>query len=191
MSVYFYTTVLLCLIVFDTYEGFFGWSIVLLLGCGLFSWGLIEYGLHRFVFHYDARSRFGRELLYSAHLSHHENPTATNQISASFYLSAPIAAMYWLLVWAATGSRTAAFYLFIGMATGYFFYKWLHFQCHHRRSRFRLLRYLRRYHLLHHYRTPGLRFGVTSPVFDIVFRTFRPVVNRRLRASPTVGMRSR
>jgi sterol desaturase/sphingolipid hydroxylase (fatty acid hydroxylase superfamily) len=37
----------------------------------------------------------------------------------------------------------------------------------------RLLRYLRRYHLLHHYKTPDLRFGVTSPLFDLLFGTFR------------------
>jgi sterol desaturase/sphingolipid hydroxylase (fatty acid hydroxylase superfamily) len=36
-----------------------------------------------------------------------------------------------------------------------------------------LLRYLRRYHLLHHYKTPDLRFGVTSPLFDLLFGTFR------------------
>jgi sterol desaturase/sphingolipid hydroxylase (fatty acid hydroxylase superfamily) len=59
------------------------------------------------------------------------------------------------------------------MSAGYFFYEWLHFQCHHGNSRLRVLRYLRKYHLLHHYKTPELRFGVTSPLFDLIFGTFR------------------
>jgi sterol desaturase/sphingolipid hydroxylase (fatty acid hydroxylase superfamily) len=180
---FFYTAVVFCLAFFAAREDLSAWSIVLLLGSGFFSWSLIEYGLHRFIFHYDARSRFGRKLLYHAHLSHHENPQATNRIFASLSLSAPIAGMYWLLAWAAIGSQAAASYLFIGMSAGYFCYEWLHFQCHHGRSRLRLFRYLRKYHLLHHYKTPGLRFGVTSPFFDLVFGTFRPVVNRAHRAN--------
>jgi sterol desaturase/sphingolipid hydroxylase (fatty acid hydroxylase superfamily) len=32
------------------------------------------------------------------------------------------------------------------------------------------------YHLLHHHDTPELRFGVSSPLFDMVFGTFRPVM---------------
>jgi sterol desaturase/sphingolipid hydroxylase (fatty acid hydroxylase superfamily) len=142
---------------------------------GVLSWGLIEYGLHRFIFHYHARSRLGVELLYQVHLSHHESPEAINRLFASLFLSTPIASAYWLLAWAVTGSWAAASYLFIGMASGYFYYEWLHFQCHHRKSRLRLLKYLRKYHLLHHYKTPELRFGVTSPLFDLVFGTFRPL----------------
>jgi len=152
--------------------------VILLLGFGFVSWSLIEYGLHRFVFHYDARSRVGQKLLYHAHIAHHENPKGNTRHFASLLLSTPVAAAYWLIAWAVTGSWTVASYLSIGMASGYLCYQWLHYQCHHRKSRVRLLRYLRKYHLLHHYRTPELRFGVTSPLFDLVFGTFRPVVKR-------------
>jgi sterol desaturase/sphingolipid hydroxylase (fatty acid hydroxylase superfamily) len=164
-------------------EGYSAWSIALLLVSGFLSWSLIEYGLHRFIFHYDAQSRLGRQLLYHAHLAHHEDPEATKQHLASLFLSGPIAIGYWLLAWAATGSWAAASCLFIGMADGYLFYQWLHFQCHHGKSRLRVLRYLRRYHLLHHYKTPELRFGVTSPFFDLIFGTYRPILKRPLRLS--------
>jgi sterol desaturase/sphingolipid hydroxylase (fatty acid hydroxylase superfamily) len=155
-----------------------GGGILLLLVSGLLSWGLVEYALHRFIFHYDARSESGRKLVYAAHLSHHEDPGATDRIFTSLRMSVPIAAGYWLLAWAAAGSWRAASYLFIGLVAGYFSYEWLHFQAHHGRPRLRLFRYLRKYHLLHHHRTPGLRFGVTSPLFDLAFGTFRPVRKR-------------
>ncbi|HEX6732789.1 MAG TPA: sterol desaturase family protein [Pyrinomonadaceae bacterium] len=173
-----YTAVAFILAFVGAGEGLSASSIILLLGSGAFSWCLIEYVLHRFIFHFDAKSRLGRKLLYRVHLSHHENPAARNRIFASLFLSVPISTAYWLLAWALIGSWAAASYLFIGMAAGYFCYEWLHLQCHHRKSRLRLLRYLRKYHLLHHYKTPELRFGVTSPLFDILFGTFRPVVNR-------------
>lgn len=176
---YFYTAVALCLGLASARQSFPIWSIGLLLASGFFSWSLMEYGLHRFVFHYHARSAFGRKILYEAHLSHHEDPTNSDRIFASLFLSAPVAAVYWLVAWAATGSWPVASWLFSGMAAGYFCYEWLHFQCHHGRSRLAVIRYLKKYHLLHHYRTPERRFGVTSPLLDVVFGTFQPVVNRR------------
>jgi len=168
-----YTAVALCLGFVAASQGLSKSNTFLLLVSGFFSWSLIEYGLHRFVFHYHAKTRLGRKLLYQIHLSHHDDPTATNRIFASLFLSVPLAAAYWLLVWTITASWAATSYLFIGMSAGYFFYEWLHFQCHHGQSRLRILRYLRKYHLLHHYKTPELRFGVTSPLFDLMFGTFR------------------
>jgi dihydroceramide fatty acyl 2-hydroxylase len=146
--------------------------ILILLVSGLLSWGLIEYALHRFIFHLETRS--GGKFVYAAHLSHHENPRATDSLFASLQLSAPISAAYWLLAWGVLGSWRAASYLFMGLIAGYFCYEWLHFQAHHMKPRLRLFRYLKKYHLMHHYRAPGLRFGVTSPLFDLVFGTFRP-----------------
>jgi sterol desaturase/sphingolipid hydroxylase (fatty acid hydroxylase superfamily) len=178
-NLYAYTAVVLCLGFVAALAGLFSWSIIPLLTIGLVSWSLFEYVMHRFVFHYDARSRLGRKFLYHAHVAHHENPVAKSQISSSLIMGLPIGAAYWLLAWVATGSGVAASWLFIGLAAGFFSYKWVHFQCHHRRSRLRLLRYLRHYHLLHHHKTPELRFGVTSPLFDLIFGTFRAPSQRR------------
>ena len=179
---YFYTAVAACLgAAAASGEGPSGGGVTLLLVAGLLSWGAVEYGLHRFVFHHDARSERGRRFVHAAHLSHHENPQATDRLFSGLGTSAPIAAGYWLLGWAAAGSWRAASYLFIGLVAGYFCYEWLHFEAHHGRPRLRPFRYLRRYHLLHHHRTPGLRFGVTSPIFDLLFGTFRPAGGAGLR----------
>ena len=167
----FYTAIVVCLIAFT--PGEFSWrQDSLLIGLGVLSWTLIEYGLHRFVFHYDARSVFGRRLLYAAHISHHEHPRARSRPFSGLVISLPIATAYLLLAWVATGSLHTASYMFLGLAAGYFCYEWLHFQAHHRRPRLRLFRYLRTYHLLHHHETPELRFGVTSPLFDLLLGTF-------------------
>lgn len=175
----FYILVAPGLVFLSRREGQAIWTIPFLLVGGVLSWGLIEYLLHRFVFHHHAHSHLARQLIYHAHMSHHENPLAHSKHLASMLLSAPIAVAYWLLCWAITQSLASASYLFIGMSAGYFIYQWFHFYSHHRKSRIKILRYLRRYHLLHHYQTPDLRFGVTSPLFDLLFGTFRPVLKRR------------
>ncbi|HEX5834692.1 MAG TPA: sterol desaturase family protein [Pyrinomonadaceae bacterium] len=173
--VYFYTALVVCLIAVTRDENFSWYHNLLFIGVGVFSWTLMEYALHRFIFHYSARSVFGRKLVYAAHLSHHENPRATNRFFSSLALSLPVSTGYVLLARIITGSWHAAAYLFAGLAAGYFCYEWLHFQAHHRRPRLRLFRYLRKYHLLHHYQTPHHRFGVTTPLLDLIFGTFRPV----------------
>lgn len=178
---YFYTAVVLCLLVVTRSEALSWGASFVLLTSGLLSWGLIEYGLHRFVFHYNARSELGRRLVYAAHLSHHDYPSATDRLFSSLVISAPVAAAYLLLARITTGSWRVAALLFTGLVLGYFYYEWLHFRSHHSRTRLRLFRYLKKYHLLHHHQTPELRFGVTSPLFDVIFGTFRPVSSRGLR----------
>jgi dihydroceramide fatty acyl 2-hydroxylase len=176
--VYFYTAVVVGLFSVSPWHPV-SWSTrLLLVGFGLLSWMLIEYGLHRFIFHYSAHSALSRKLIYAAHMSHHENPRGGSHFFSSLLLSLPFATVYVLVAWAVIGSLHVASYIFIGLAAGYSCYKWLHYQAHHRRPRLRLFRFLRKYHLAHHHQTPELHFGVTSPLLDMVFGTFRPAAKR-------------
>lgn len=177
--VYFYTAIAVCLVALTPRDNFSWQQDLLFIIAGVFSWTLIEYALHRFVFHFTARSEFGRKFVYAAHLSHHENPRATNRFFSGLLISLPIAISYFVAALITTGSLHATTYLFTGLSAGYFCYEWLHFQAHHRRPRLRLFRYLRKYHLLHHYQTPKQRYGVTSPLLDVIFGTFRPVRRRK------------
>src|SRR4029078_3450381 len=65
---YLYAGVVFALGLVAAWAGLFSWSTVPLLIIGLFSWSLFEYVMHRFIFHYDARSRLGRKFLYHAHV---------------------------------------------------------------------------------------------------------------------------
>ncbi|HEX7296643.1 MAG TPA: sterol desaturase family protein [Pyrinomonadaceae bacterium] len=171
---YLSAAIVLCLTALVGHDGLSWIEISIQLGVGLLLWMLIEYCLHRFVFHYEARTGLGRKFLYKVHLSHHENPSNT-KILSSLLLAVAIAPGIFLVAWGATGAWRAAFYLLVGVAAGYFYYEWLHFYVHHARPQLRPLRYLRTYHLLHHHQTPEMRFGVTTPVLDLIFKTFRPI----------------
>ena len=153
-------------------------AVLLLTSLGFMSWGMLEYGLHRFLFHLDVRSEFWRRLIYLAHLSHHDNPQAADKLFSNLWLSVPVAAIYFLLAWSLLGKWETAVYLWSGLVAGYLVYEWVHYQAHHGRPRFALLRYLKKYHLLHHHKTPNLRFGVTSPAFDYLLGTFRSASRR-------------
>ena len=148
-------------------------SILFLFVAGVLSWGLIEYLLHRLVFHFEAQSERGRNFVYAMHLNHHANPKAMDDLFAGLRLSLPIASCYCLLGWTVMGSWQATVYLFTGLTAGYLSYEFLHYQAHHRSPRLRLFRYLKKYHQLHHHQNSARRFGVTSPLFDHLFGTFQ------------------
>ena len=174
---YIYAAASVCFIGVIGAEGLSWIQLLLLLGSGIMTWLLIEYGLHRFIFHYDAHSALGQRILHRTHLAHHENPGNTKLLSG-IVLGLAIAPEIVLVAWAITGSWRAAFYFLNGVAAGYFYYEWLHFYVHHSRTRLKLFRYLRTYHLLHHHQTTEMRFGVTSPLIDLIFGTYRSVGNR-------------
>jgi sterol desaturase/sphingolipid hydroxylase (fatty acid hydroxylase superfamily) len=153
-------------------------SIALLVAAGVLAWSAIEYVLHRFAFHFDARSERGKRFVYDSHLVHHDHPKDLDDIFASLSTSGPLAAGYLLVSLAVTWSLGATAYLFVGLLVGYFTYEWMHYQAHHRSPRTRLFRYLKKYHMLHHHGATDMRFGVTSPVFDLVFGTWGPVGRR-------------
>src|SRR4029453_5655840 len=100
---YFYTVVAVCLVSVIGRKGLSWTEILLLLASGIFSWMLIEYGLHRFAFHYHARSALARKILHRAHLSHHENP-ANTKILSGLLLGLVVGPAYLLAAWVATGS---------------------------------------------------------------------------------------
>ena len=155
-------------------------SILFLCFIGVLSWGLIEYLLHRAVFHFDARSEKGRNFVYVMHLSHHSRPKAMDDLFTSLRLSLPIALCYCALAVLVMRNWQATVYLFVGLTAGYFSYEFLHYQAHHLAPRLRVFRYLKKYHLLHHHQTPKLRFGVTSPLFDYLFGTFKSTERTRI-----------
>ncbi len=95
-------------------------GILRLFVCGFLSWALVEYGLHRFVFHHSARMAPSGPSFSAAHQSHHDHPQAVDQLFSSLRMSAPVAFCYCLLAWAVLGSWQATVYVFVGLIAGYF-----------------------------------------------------------------------
>ena len=138
---------------------------------GIFTWTLTEYCLHRFLFHYPARSRAGKWLVYLFHGNHHDDPKDKSRLVMPPAGAIPIMAVLYLL-----------FGLFIpqpwiqpfcgGFIIGYLIYDYIHYSTHHFPMRNPLSKYLKHYHHNHHYSGDGGRYGVSSPIWDWVFVTY-------------------
>ncbi len=138
---------------------------------------LVEYGLHRFFFHREApSSREGRVEAFLAHGYHHQYPLDRTRLVLPPLATVPLAIVVFALARGALGGMGDQ--VFAGILGGYVAYDTLHYLAHHARGRRGPVAWLRRYHMLHHHdRAPG-RYGVSSPLWDLVFGTYAPVKAR-------------
>jgi sterol desaturase/sphingolipid hydroxylase (fatty acid hydroxylase superfamily) len=150
-------------------------SIVLGLLLGLFLWTLTEYLLHRFVFHFPPRSERQEKILFLFHGVHHAQPKIKTRLVMPPAVSIPLAllfyAVFWLILDLALGVPGWLPQTFAGFIAGYIAYDMIHYATHHFPMRSHLPKALKRYHMQHHYKTPSARFGVSSPLWDVVFGT--------------------
>jgi sterol desaturase/sphingolipid hydroxylase (fatty acid hydroxylase superfamily) len=141
--------------------------IALPLALGALTWSLSEYALHRWVGH-DAKSKtdFADE-----HRTHHAQRGYFAATSKKAAHAVPLVLAGLALGWFALGAAGAAYV--VGFAVTYVAYEALHRRLHTHGPRGPVGRYLRRHHFAHHFNGPQTNHGVTSPVWDHVFGTWR------------------
>ncbi|MCX6028334.1 MAG: sterol desaturase family protein [Chloroflexi bacterium] len=142
---------------------------------GIFIWSFTEYTLHRFLFHYEPKTAAQEKVFFLFHGVHHAQPQLKTRLVMPPVLSVPLAfvfyGLYTLVVDRLLGLPHWIAPLFAGFILGYLIYDLAHYATHHFPMRSGYLKYIKRYHMMHHYKTPNARFGVSSPVWDYVFRT--------------------
>ena len=128
---------------------------------GFLSWTLIEYFLHRCIMH-------GLQPYKSWHEEHHRRPLAL--IVTPFAMSASTAlAIVGIALWAAPTIAAGLSYS-LGMLIGYCLFTGTHHAVHHFRLRGRWFLWQKRRHAIHH-AYPECNYGVSSPLWDVIFRT--------------------
>jgi len=148
-----------------------GFSIALWAALGGFTWTLLEYLLHRFVFHFEpsADSELQKEASFLIHGIHHDYPWDRDRLVMPPTVTALLAVAVWFL-FRFLGAAEHAW--MAGVVAGYVWYDLTHYYLHHAVPRTAAGRWLRKYHLVHHFQTPGVRYGITSPLWDHVFGTY-------------------
>lgn len=153
-----------------------GWFLM-----GAAAWSASEYAIHRFVGHGPKRSppssllarltpaglaaEFNRE-----HLAHHTDPMYFAPTERKLLAAAAATPVMMSALAPIVGVRRAASFG-AGFAVAYGAYEVLHRRIHTHPPRGAYGRWMRRHHLLHHYKTPRSNHGVTSSVWDIAFGT--------------------
>lgn len=137
---------------------------------GLVLWTLVEYVLHRFFFHTAPRGAAGIRWHFLAHGIHHLDPFDGTRLVFPPLAGFGIAGVLFVLMNLVL-PLGAACAVMGGLLTGYLMYDMSHYVSHHGRIRDPWFRFLHRYHAAHHHRDPDALFGVSNPLWDLVFRT--------------------
>nr|CAD1828211.1 unnamed protein product [Ananas comosus var. bracteatus] len=140
---------------------------------GILLWTLIEYTLHRFLFHMKTKSYWGNTLHYLLHGCHHKHPMDGLRLVFPPAATAILCVPFWNLLKLLTApSVTPA--LFGGGLLGYVMYDCTHYYLHHGQPSNDPAKHLKKYHLNHHFRIQNKGFGITSSLWDIIFGTLPP-----------------
>jgi sterol desaturase/sphingolipid hydroxylase (fatty acid hydroxylase superfamily) len=137
---------------------------------GWLIWSLTEYLLHRFVFHALGPRPWQRRFHFVFHGVHHDFPQDSRRLVMPLGVSIPIGFAYFYGMIAAVGLLHAV-PMFVGFGIGYLSYDGIHYFTHHLPARSRLGKFLKRYHLVHHHAGVEGKWGVSTPLWDYVFRT--------------------
>ncbi|MCS7325203.1 MAG: sterol desaturase family protein [Thermoflexales bacterium] len=138
-------------------------------------WTFLEYVLHRFLFHFKPRNRTQWQIIFLFHGVHHYQPHVKTRLVMPPAVSIPMAALFYLLFWVALDVVLGVPFLvapmFAGTVAGYITYDMIHYATHHLPVKGPIMKFLKRHHMEHHFKTPDARFGVTTNFWDQVFRT--------------------
>jgi dihydroceramide fatty acyl 2-hydroxylase len=137
---------------------------------GLLIWTLVEYVLHRYVFHYLGPRLWQRRFHFVLHGVHHDFPQDGDRLVMPLGASIPLGALFYWVFHAALGPVLAA-PIFVGFGIGYLAYDGTHYAIHHLRMSSRWGKWIKRHHMVHHHTGAHARWGVSSPLWDWVFGT--------------------
>ncbi|OHE92634.1 cytochrome b5-like Heme/Steroid binding domain-containing protein [Colletotrichum orchidophilum] len=148
-------------------------------GFGFFLWSLIEYVLHRFLFHLDKwlpDNRVGITAHFLLHGIHHYLPMDKYRLVMPPTLFVVLATPFYKLAhWVFSYSWHAATAVYCGGIFGYICYDLTHYFLHHQNLPL-WYKELKKYHLQHHFLDYELGFGVTSRFWDSIFGTELPPI---------------
>ena len=137
---------------------------------GILLWTFSEYALHRYVFHWAAKNRATKYFVFLFHGLQHDDPQDPTRL-----VMPPVPAILIVAVlWAMFSLVFPVKYIDVIMAyflVGYLCYDYIHYATHHFAMTSKVGKYLRKYHLQHHYSGERSKYGVSSPLWDYIFKT--------------------
>jgi len=143
-------------------------AIVIAALLGALTWSLLEYCIHRWAGH---DRRFRGNIFSKEHVRHHSQGDYFApgwKKGGAFVLAIGIVAPP--AIWLAGMGPGIAYAL--GLASFYLAYEVLHRLEHVHPGIGAYGRWARRHHFHHHFVNPAANHGVTSPIWDFVFRTY-------------------
>ena len=146
----------------------------LFLVLGLVTWTITEYILHRFIFHFEPSSEWGKRIHFIFHGVHHDYPRDAKRLVMPPSASIPLALWFYFLFSLILSDKTLLYSFFSGFVAGYLVYDMMHYAMHHYNFKSPLMKKIKQHHMLHHYNDPTKGYGVSSSLWDVIFQSGFP-----------------
>jgi len=137
---------------------------------GILVWTLTEYLLHRYVFHFNAKSKLGKRFVFMFHGLHHDDPQDPTRLVMPPVPAILIVSVLWQIFALVVPSQFMNVFM-ANFLIGYLCYDYIHYATHHFPMTSPIGKYLRKYHLQHHYSGEASKYGVSNPLWDYIFGT--------------------
>lgn len=165
-----FVTIPAAVVVFVDLAGIYRLHLVLL---GLAAWTLLEYLVHRIVFH---RHSVGRRL-HQLHHDHPNDPDAERSSLSTPLIAFPIGVLFLGVAGVEDGSA-----IFAGLLLGYLVFIVVHYAVHRWTIEPNSWLYSAKIRHLTHHRFENCNYGVTTIFWDIVFHTNARTIGGRIRS---------
>lgn len=136
-----------------------------------------EYSTHRFLFHAKPSSiPWVLKLQHRLHYDHHIDPPKLELLFLPLWFVIPTTLLYFVVYMAITRNLAMTMSLVFGSILALTFYEWVHYVAHVPFVPVTPFgKYMKKYHLWHHFKNEHFWFGVTSPVMDYAGNSYRSV----------------
>lgn len=144
-------------------------DVVIFFVIGVFFWTFFEYLAHRYIFHMNTDTKIRERIQYTFHGVHHEYPRDKHRVvmpPVPGFIIAMLMIVLFRLLFGFSG-----FPLVAGFLAGYASYSLIHYSTHTKIPPKNFMGKLWMHHSLHHYKDHTRAFGVSSPLWDIIFGT--------------------
>ena len=136
-----------------------------------------EYTTHRFLFHArPSKIPVVLKLQHRLHYDHHIDPPKLELLFLPLWFVIPVVPLYYAVYLLVVRDTGVALSLVFGSVAALTYYEWVHFVAHISFNPITPFgRYIKKYHLWHHFKNEHLWYGVTNPAMDHAMGTYRNV----------------
>ncbi len=146
-----------------------------LVALGAFLYYVTEYSTHRFMFHArPARWAWLRAKQHRLHYDHHVEPNRLDLLFLPLWYVIPNTVLVGAIAYAVLRDMNQVLAMVLGAMLALLHYEWVHFIAHQQYTPITPFgRWMKKYHLRHHFVNEKLWYGVSNPVMDMVYGTYR------------------
>jgi len=153
--------------------------IAALFGLGILGWTLLEYTLHRYLFHWEPSPKSYNQITahFILHGIHHKTPMDPDRL-----VFPPALALLGVGIFYTIYASLFPWHIIVNFASGQLFgyicYDVIHYYLHHGQPSAHTYYAKRKaYHQAHHYKEPDLGYGISTLLWDGVFNTMGTIAH--------------